>query len=120
MCIRDSFQFTGIQAPAPFSVATLFSEFDMREENAEQYSHSIEVTATKTGVINSLRLTSPLVLFDDITFSSSDSLMPPVVVPLKNDINVKKGDKLRVFVDYTTNTSWEGFKAWVEPTNQRA
>ncbi len=108
------FQFTGIKAPVALSKKTLFRALDMSQKQPLDQGGEIEVKVTKSGVLNSLRLTSPLEVVPGIRFSESDSLMPPVVVPLQNDLKVKKGDKVRIRIEYTTNTSWESFRATAE------
>jgi predicted RNA methylase len=52
-------------------------------------------------------VTSPLEIYEGVTFAGSDSLMPPVVVPLPEDVPVRRGDVVRVEMSYRTNTSWE-------------
>ena len=70
---------------------------------------SVTIPVTQAGTINCVRLTSPLVVHDDITFEASDSLMPPVVLPLKEDLSVSAGDSVRVDISYETNSDWNAF-----------
>jgi SAM-dependent methyltransferase len=86
------FCFSGVRRPLAFSSPTLFRAVDFRLLNAITTDQSVDVVANRSGVINSLRLTSPLQVFGSISFRSSDSLMPPVVVPFKDDLEVLEGD----------------------------
>jgi predicted RNA methylase len=100
------FGFTGVRQPEVLSAPVLFQEVDFSRINETSIDHGIEVVVDRDGVLNSLRLTSPLQIFDDIYFESSDSLMPPVVVPLAGDLEVRKGDVVLVRFKYGCETSW--------------
>jgi predicted RNA methylase len=104
------FQFSGIPAPDLFSDAVLFSRFAMNQVNPTAFDQVVRVTPTRTGTVNGIRLTSPLTVGDGIAFESSDSLMPPVVVPLPRDVAVTAGAPVTVRVAYATNTSWDRFR----------
>lgn len=107
------FQFTGIKTPGILSAPAVFSVFDFSGQVAPAYDQTIQVKVQKAGVLNSLRLWSPIELTKTVKFKASDSLMPPIVVPLESDLKVKKGDLVKVSIKYKTNTNWEGFKASV-------
>jgi predicted RNA methylase len=107
------FQFSGIPAPELFSEPELFSKFAMNAVNPVSYDKTIRVRPTRSGSINGVRLTSPLVVGDGIAFESSDSLMPPVVVPLAQDVTVTAGVPIALRISYTTNTSWDQFRCEV-------
>jgi hypothetical protein len=77
--------------PVVFSEpARWFSDALTRE--VERLDLTVTLVATRGGVVNSLRLTSPLRVLEGIFFRSSDSLLPPVVVPLAHDLTVRGGD----------------------------
>jgi len=101
------FEFTGIHKPINLSRKIIFSKVNLREINSTIIDHTVGVKVIKNGILNSLRLTSPLQLFDNITFDSSDCLMPPVIVPLENDVSVSKGDNVLVNIRYRCNTNWD-------------
>lgn len=104
------FQFTGIKAPLALSDKKLFSEIDPYKTNSTYIRKKINVDVNQSGILNSLRLTSPLKIYNDITFEMSDSLMPPVVVPLSEDILVANGDNVEISVEFEMNSTWENFK----------
>ncbi len=103
------FQFSGIRAPKICSQKTLVSQFLLNKTNDTKIKRRVVLPVISGGRINSVRLTSPLSVYGNIAFDSSDSLMPPVVVPLTDDIQASAGDTIEVRVDYTTNTGWEKF-----------
>jgi predicted RNA methylase len=100
------FGFSGVRKPQLFSAPTLFRQVNFGSLNEALIDQSQNVVAARSGVVNSLRLTSPLRVFGSISFRSSDSLMPPVVVPLKEDLEVKAGDVVSVRFRYRYETSW--------------
>lgn len=101
------FEFSGIRGPIHLSRPTLFSEFDYCRTNEVSFDREISVLAWSAGTVNSLRLTSPLEYSPGNHFEWSDSLMPPVVVPLAAPVTVRAGDEVKVKVSYHTNTRWE-------------
>ena len=104
------FGFTGIPKPEVLSPAALFEEIDLTASNAEKVNKTVQIRATADGIVNSVRLTSPLKIHEEITFTASDSLMPPVVFPFEEDILVSIGDMIEVHIEYDRNTSWETFR----------
>ncbi len=105
------FEFSGVRKPKVLSSSTLFNTFDLRRQNVENINGHVVIQATQNGVVNSLRLSSPLIVHEDIEFSSTDSLMPPVVVPLEAALEVKAGELVKVVIEYQSNTVWEQFVA---------
>jgi len=100
------FGFSGIRKPLVFSLPTIFRQVDFKAVNQFAIDQSVDVVATRSGVANSLRLTSPLRVYGNIDFKSSDSLMPPVIVPLKEDLEVRAGDIVNIRFIYTCETDW--------------
>lgn len=108
------FQFTGIPVPDLFSDPESFENIKMNQLNAVDFEKTIAITVKKSGVINGIRLTSPLVVGEGVFFHASDSLMPPVVLPLPSDTKVEKGQVVRVKIKYATNTDWQQFVCAIE------
>jgi predicted RNA methylase len=109
------FCFSGIRRPVILSKPTVFQTIDFGSINGLSVNHTIEIEATCTGFVNSLRLTSPLKILEGISFQSSDSLMPPVVVPLKQDLEVRTGEVVQVNIRYRSETNWSRVdcEAWI-------
>lgn len=104
------FEFTGIRKSKTLSKQVLFEEIDLTLKNSSIVQKKIKIQVNSSGIVNSIRLTSPLQVYKTITFNSSDSLMPPIVFPLKKDIIVTKNDVIELSVEYKHNTQWELFK----------
>jgi predicted RNA methylase len=100
------FGFTGIPKPAILSVAAEVHRVQFSAINPISNCHAATLIASRSGVVNSLRLTSPLLIFRDIRFQSSDSLVPPVIVPLQQDVEVRAGDSVRVEIRYECEADW--------------
>lgn len=108
------FQFSGIPAPDLFSDSVSFENIKMNQVNAVAFEKTIAITVKKSGVINGIRLTSPLIVGEGVLFHSSDSLMPPVVLPLPSDTKVEKGQVIKIKIQYVTNTDWRQFICQIE------
>jgi predicted RNA methylase len=100
------FGFTGIRRPSIFSDPTVFQQVRFNAVNPTSVRRAVKLRATRSGTINSVRLTSPLVVFRDIHFQSSDSLVPPVIVPLEKDLRVSEGNVVEVHIEYECETDW--------------
>jgi predicted RNA methylase len=103
-------EFTGVRKAVVLSQPFLFATVDLGQENAMEVNQSVSVPVAEDGVVTSLRLTSPLQVYQDIRFDSSDSLMPPVVIPLEADLAVVAGDVVEVSVQYKHESKWERFR----------
>lgn len=104
------FEFTGIKKAANLSSVILFDRVDLSRVNGMAVKRFVVVTATHAGVVNAMRITSPLKLYRSWGFKASDSLMPPVVVPFPDDVRVKKGQKIRIDISYTHSSDWDKFR----------
>ncbi len=113
------FEFSGIRQPKILSDKILFQRIDLNRKNATLIDRTVEIDVTEDGVLNSLRLTSPLEIYGKIRFGSSDSLMPPVIVPLENALHVRKGERVRLKIHYEMNTRWESFQCSAIKTDCR-
>ena len=107
------FQFSGIKEPLILSEKNLFSKIDLSKLNRTKNEKEIKIMATRNGTVNSLRLTSPTIVYNEIQFNSSDSMLPPVVVPLERKIKVKMGDIIHLDISYSSFSNWDDFKVVV-------
>lgn len=109
------FGFTGIPKPSILSNPTLADRVQFGSINPISVSRSVDVMATRSGVVNSLRLTSPLLIFGTIEFQCSDSLVPPVIIPLEADVEVSVGCSVEVHIEYECETDWSRIRCGVRP-----
>ncbi len=103
------FEFSGIERPVRLSEPTLFNKVDLSKVNPQTFSGTVQIPVTQSGTLNSLRLTSPILLAESVKFEGSDSLMPPVVVPLTEDLSVQAGDTVAITISYRANLDWSQF-----------
>ena len=103
-------EFTGVPRAAIHSKETECFVFDYAQLNPTEIEGEVRIEVVSSGVVNAVRLTSPVELAQGVGFSASDSLMPPVVVPLEQDLTVAPGDTVIVQYRYRTNTAWEQFQ----------
>lgn len=103
------FEFTGIRKSKILSTKKLFEEIDLTKQNSPNVTKKIRIKINSDGVLNSVRLTSPLQVHGRIAIDYSDSLMPPVVFPIEQDIQVSKNDIVELSISYKHNTKWEAF-----------
>lgn len=107
------FLFSGIPAPEPLSREHLFYTLHFNHTNPTAFNHSVRFRAQKNGIANAVKLTSPVLLAKGIRFLSSDSLMPPVVVPLVKPVKMKKNVYYSFRARYKTLSNWDVFHAEV-------
>jgi len=93
-------QFTGINHPRIMTESKLVSSFNLLKENKRSVSSVTEFTALTSGVINSVRLSSIVKIAEGINFYSTDTLMPLTIVPLKHEIYVNEGQKIKLSSTY--------------------
>lgn len=104
------FEFTGIRKSKLLSKKFLFEEIDLTHQNSPIVKKKIKIKVNLSGIVNSIRLTSPLRVHQNIAFDASDSLMPPVIFPLETDIPVVTNDVIELSIEYKHNTKWEAFR----------
>ena len=106
--------FTGVPGPEPLTESRVLYVADfMAGEVPMDISVSVDVEAFLDSEINSVILTSHLQLAPGITFGASDSIDPPMVVPIE-PVRAAAGQRLRVHVSYRHYSDWHTFSARVE------
>lgn len=111
------FELGGAKPPKLISAPQVFSRLDHSRSIPTHNRGYVDIKVTAAGTINSLRLSSNVSLLKDIELKQKELLMPATVVPIAQDLKVKKGDTVRVFVDYETCSAWENFNAEIEIVN---
>ena len=77
--------------------------------NEVRFKDKLVFDVTKAGVLNSIYLSSKTWLKEGLELGDTLALNAPVVVPLKKDIEVKKGDKISLTVDYHFGNGYRNF-----------
>ena len=93
-------QFTGIKHPRIMTESKVFKVISFNEINSREVSGSIEFKLLTSGLVNSARLSSIIKIVDGVNFYNTDSLMPLTIVPLKNELYVKEGQKINFSSTY--------------------
>jgi predicted RNA methylase len=87
--------FSGISGPAIVTESRVAKRLVFSAPVSPDLGCEVELTALVAGRANCARLTSIVQMGPGVVFSGSDSLMPPTIVPLVEEIAVKPGDRLR-------------------------
>lgn len=101
------FEFTGTPPPRPLGAPVLYNEVHFTGVNLPLWHRKVRVKINRSGTLNGFRLTSPLQIHEELTFPGSDTLMPPVVLPLPHDLPVQAGDTVEAEVRYHHLMRWE-------------
>jgi predicted RNA methylase len=86
--------FAGISPPALMSESRVAGRLEFSAPVSPDLSCEVEIPVVAEGTVNCARLTSIVQMGPGVVFSGSDSLMPPTVVPLEEDVQVQPGDRL--------------------------
>jgi len=83
-----------------FSDRYLISDVDFTKVNKDMVvDSSMSIRITKNGVVNSIRISSDTIFFDDSVLGATFAYSYPIILPIK-EIVVKKGDILKVDISY--------------------
>lgn len=91
------------------SKTELLSDISFSEINEEVFNKNIIINITEDGIVNSLYLTSTSIFNESLKISDTETLNAPVVIPIP-DIEVKKGDKISINVNYIFGGGYNNFK----------
>src|SRR5882724_2933189 len=86
--------FTGISPAAMMTESRVASRLEFSLPLSPDLSCEVELPVLVEGWANCARLTSIVQMGPGIVFSGSDSLMPPTVVPLEEDVQLRPGDRV--------------------------
>jgi hypothetical protein len=91
----------GVRAPTIMSLSQVASVIDFTGDGGlgDEAAGSVVVELLVGGAVNCVRLTSLVELAPGINWYSSDTLMPPIIYPLVEAVNVRTGTVATV--DYT-------------------
>jgi len=107
-------EYSGIPPASIFSEPVLFHEVDAAQIQPESFDRTISLTTNRFGIVNCLKLTSPVQVYQGLTFESTNTLMPPVIFPLPKDIAVRPGELIKLRIRYRICTGWEEVECWLD------
>jgi predicted RNA methylase len=87
--------FTGVPRPVVFTERKACRTLDFSGEVGTDLSAEVMLPAQLAGTVNCAVLHSYVQMGPEVGFSGSDSLMPPTVVPLADEVAVRAGEVLR-------------------------
>ena len=87
--------FTGIDGPALLTERRTARVLDFRNAVPLDLGATVELDAIMNGRINCAVLHSYVEFAPGVIFSGTDSLMPPTVIPLQADVDVKAGERVQ-------------------------
>ena len=87
----------------------LLNSIDFSLINEEVFNNEITLIASNDGKINSIYLSSTVIFNESLTLKDTETLNAPVVVPIP-DIEVKKGDKIKLHINYIFGGGYNNFK----------
>lgn len=97
----------------PFTSTELLNSVPFNAIHALTSDSTIVFTATDDGIVNSVHVTSITQLDSELTVSDTAALNAPVVWPLDEDIEVRKGDRLELVLQYQFGGGFRNFNASV-------
>ena len=80
------------------------------QKNQEKFKATLDFEVKKSGVINSLYLSSRTFLTDKIFIGDTEALNAPMLIPV-SERPVKKGDKIKLDISYIFGNGYEKFNA---------
>ncbi len=100
--------------PEQLSLHQVVNEIDLYQVEELKVKKTLEITPLLSGTVNSVYMHSMVQVAEGCNFTGTDSLMPPTVCKLENPVQVKKGQSVRLNVEYEFGTSLDEAKFWVE------
>ncbi len=100
--------------PEQLSLQSIINIIDLYTENELRIQKKIEIVPIMSGKVNCLYMHSFVQVAEGCNFTGTDSLMPPTVCKLENEVNVKQGTPVVLHIDYTYGTNLDEAKFWVE------
>ena len=86
---------------------------DLYNEEEEHVQRTTSFQAILSGRVNCVLLYSWIELAEGVNFTGSDSLMPPTVVKLEEEFELKAGQTYELHADYSYGTSLDEAKFWI-------
>lgn len=92
------------------SKRTVFKDVDFRQPFDTHVDTVNEIEITGSGTVNAMVLESKIFMAPGMTIWGTTDLNMPVIIPLKEQA-VKKGEKVRLHIEYVMAEGFEEFKA---------
>ncbi len=106
-------QFTGVLAPRIHSGSQVFQRLDFQQVVAWSGEKEIEVECLLSGPVNCARLSSLVQLTEGVVFYSTDSLMPPTIVPLAEECYLAAGERVYFGAAFNWRSNLDDSRFWI-------
>lgn len=104
---------SGNQKYSALSEKMLLSDIRFGENNDEYFEKTAIITPTKTGIVNSIRLSSRAFLSDTLVLDDTETFNAPVVVPIQ-ETDVTSGDTVKLAVRYRFGAGYQNLSAEIK------
>lgn len=95
----------------PLGERTLLNSIPFDTVNPITFAGSVTIPVTKTGIMNSVYITSETALTDSLTVGDTAALNAPVVFPLQEDLTLTEGDVVEISIEYRFGGGFRNFAA---------
>lgn len=92
-----------------YSEQNILNNIDFSQKINEEFSKKISIKVNKSGTINSIYFTSKTVLSEGISIDDTNSLNAPVVIPLRESLEVKENDIINLDISYKFGGGYNNF-----------
>ena len=100
----------------PISLEAEYQSLCFSEPNPLQYKNSVELISEMDGIANSMKFITHMETTKGIFLEPSDWLNPPLIIPLKEDIPLKKGEIAFFDISYRAALGVKGFNPNISKT----
>ncbi len=99
--------------PEQLSLQTEINTIDLYTEETLRIEKQIDLLPNMSGKVNALYMHSFVQVAEGCNFTGTDSLMPPTICKLEQEVSVKQGTPVTLHVDYTYGTDLDSAKFWI-------
>ncbi len=99
--------------PEQLSLQTEINTIDLYTEEALRIEKQISILPNMSGQVNALYMHSFVQVAEGCNFTGTDSLMPPTICQLEEEVYVQQGTPVTLHVDYAYGTDLDSAKFWI-------
>jgi predicted RNA methylase len=100
--------------PTQFSLQTVVNTIDLYTVEAEKVIVKIPIIPILSGQINAVFMQSFIEITEGANFTGTDSLMPPTVCRLEEDVIVKAGEVVHLWCEFNYGTSLDEARFFID------
>lgn len=104
------FEFTETDKAKTMTGRKNASEIVFSEDMDLNVDITVKLKAIRDGKINALRLSSITETCEEVQFEATNDTMPDMIVPLPNELLLRKGDEVQIRIQYEYGKGWNSLK----------